>query len=257
MRSVDGWVGCSPRWGWFRRFLAIVARAMSYKHHSTGVLRVLTANLFAKRLDIEGFRDLLKSADPDVALVQELSFEASEVLRGMLPYGLLAPENGHDGRGLALKAPAHVEVLPMAYRDALIARLEPPAWPSSVEIINVHMANPVMWPPWRSVRMRGLQLDSLMAHLASPRTRMVAGDFNASPAWPVYRRLAGRLEDAALLVAEKRGKRPDRTWGPTPAARRLLRIDHAFTEGLRLVDAQVVAISGSDHDGLLVEVEPG
>ena len=230
---------------------------MSSKHHSTGILRVLTANLYAERLDVEGFRDLLKSADPDVAVVQELSLEAAEVLGGIMPYGLLVPEKGHDGRGLALKAPADVEVLPMAYRDALVARLEPPTWPGPVEIVNVHMANPIMWPPWRSVRTRGRQLDALMAHLASSGTRLVAGDFNASPVWPVYRRLAGRLEDTAVSVAKQRGERPVRTWSPTPGTRRLLRIDHVFAEGLRPLDAKVVPIPGSDHDGLLVEVELG
>ena len=96
-----------------------------------------------------------------------------------------------------------------------------------------------------------------MAHLAPPGTRLVAGDFNASPAWPVYRRVAGRLEDAAVLVAKERGGRPSRTWGPAPGTPRLLRIDHVFVEGVRPVDTRVVTIPGSDHSGLLVEVELG
>ncbi len=153
------------------------------------------------------------------------------MLAEVLPHGLLVPEAGHDGRGLALKRSAQVKVLPMAHRDGLMARLEPPEWPVSLEVVNVHMVNPIAWPPWASARLRRQQLDALLAHVETPAVRLVAGDFNASPAWPVYRRLAARLDDAAVLLAEERGTRPARTWGPTPEAPRLLRIDHMFLRG--------------------------
>lgn len=219
-------------------------------------LRVLTANLYAHRLDVEGFRTVLKDLAPDVAVVQELSFRAAEVLAGFLPHGLLVPADGYGGRGLALKAPAQTEPLPMAFRDGLIARLESPVWPGPLEIVNVHMANPIIWPPWRSVGLRQRQLESLLAHITTPRTRLIAGDFNASPIWPVYRRVAARLEDAAVSVATERGVRPSRTWGPTPTFPRMLRIDHVFVDGLRPIDVRRIKIPGSDHSGLLVEVEP-
>ena len=218
-------------------------------------LRVLTANLYAENLDVDGFLGVLEELAPDVALVQELSFEAAEVLAEFLPHGMLVPEVGTDGRGLALRAPADMELLPMVYRDALVARLEPPAWPGSLEVINVHMANPIMWPPWRSIRARGRQLDSLFGHMASPGIRLVAGDFNASPAWPVYRRMVDRLEDAAVTVGQNGGPSPARTWGPTPGFPRLLRIDHVFVEGVVPIDARVVPMPGSDHSALLVELD--
>ncbi len=218
-------------------------------------LRILTANLYADRLDIDRFQDLLAELEPDVAMVQELSFEAAEVLAAVLPHGILVPEEGHDGRGLALKAPARTERLPMAYRDGLIARLEAPEWPGSLEIINIHLMNPIMWPPWESLRIRSRQLGVLLAHLEQPGARLVAGDCNASPAWPVYRRLAGRLDDAVLAVAKDNGRRASRTWGPTPTSPRLLRIDHVFVEGVRPRASQVVTIPGSDHSGVLVDVE--
>lgn len=218
-------------------------------------LRALTANLYAENLDVDGFHGVLEELVPDVAMVQELSFEAAEVLAEFLPHGMLVPEVGTDGRGLALRAPADMELLPMVYRDALVARLEPPAWPGSLEVINVHMANPIMWPPWRSIRARGRQLDSLFGHMALPGIRLVAGDFNASPAWPVYRRMVDRLEDAAVTVGQNGGPSPARTWGPTPGFPRLLRIDHVFVEGVVPTDARVVPLPGSDHSALLVEID--
>ena len=228
---------------------------MSEKRRSDRSLRVLTANLYADRLDLDGFRNLLKKLDPDVAMVQELSFEAAEVLSAVLPHGILVPEEGHDGRGLALKAPARPERLPMAYRDGLIARLDEPEWPGPVELINIHFMNPIMWPVWESLRMRNQQLGVLLAHVEQPGVRLVAGDCNASPLWPIYRRLAARLDDAAVAVAKNNGRRAARTWGPTPTSPRLLRIDHVFVEGVQPVSSQVVTIPGSDHSGLLVEVE--
>jgi endonuclease/exonuclease/phosphatase family metal-dependent hydrolase len=230
---------------------------MSEIDQTDRTLRVLTANLYAERLDLDGFRLLLKDLNPDVAVVQELSFAAADVLAEFLPHGLLIPEDGHDGRGLALKAPADLQLLPMAYRDGLIAILDPPDWPGSVEIVNVHMANPILWPPWASLRLRRQQLDALMAHLAEPAVRLVAGDFNASPAWPVYRRLAAHLDDAAMLLAKQQGSRPARTWGPIPGTPRMLRIDHVFVEKLEPVNLRAVDLPGSDHSGLLVEVRLG
>ena len=176
---------------------------MGDRNQADGTLRVLTANLYGERLDLEGFRVLLKDLDADVVLVQELSFRAADVLAEFLPHGLLVPAHGYDGRGLALKAPGHPQILPMAFRDGLIARLGPPAWPGSVEIVNIHMANPIVWPPWASLRLRRRQLDALMAHVSRPGVRLVGGDFNASPAWPVYRRLAAHLDDAAKLWAKQ------------------------------------------------------
>ena len=235
--------------------MATVPIAMSGSDHRNQPLRVLTANLYADRLDLPGFRSLLEELDPDVVLVQELSYPAAEVLAEILPHGLLVPDEGHDGRGLALKAPAEVQVLPMAYRDGLVARLAPPDWPFPLEVVNIHMANPILWPPWATVRLRRQQLDVLLAYVEHPGPRLVAGDFNASPAWPVYRRLAARLDDAAVVLSKQRGTRPARTWGPTPGAPRLLRIDHMFLEGLRPVGRRVVAIPGSDHSGLMVEID--
>lgn len=219
-----------------------------------GSLRVLTANLYGDRLDLEGFRELLKDLDPDVVLVQELSCRAADVLGEFLPHGMLVPAPGYEGRGLALRAPGQMQILPMAYRDGLIARLGPPAWPAPVEIVNVHMANPIVWPPWASLRLRSQQLEALMAHLATPAVRLVAGDFNASPVWPVYRRLAHRVDDAVKLHAKQNGARPVRTWGPTPGAPRMLRIDHVFVENLQPAAVRVVEIPGSDHSGLMVDV---
>ena len=80
------------------------------------------------------------------------------------------------------------------------------------------------------------------------------GDFNATPNWPLYRRLATRIADAAGLDADRRGVRPSRTWGPFPAGPRLFRIDHAFVRRTEVEGFRVVRIPGSDHSAVVVDV---
>ena len=75
----------------------------------------------------------------------------------------------------------------------------------------------------------------------------------ATPAWPLYRRLARDLRDGALEVANREGRTAEATWGPTPKSARLLRIDHAFVHGLEVDRFRVLPIPGSDHSGILME----
>jgi len=91
----------------------------------------------------------------------------------------------------------------------------------------------------------------------APAQRVLVGDFNATPVWPVYRRIASVLSDAALMVARRRGERPRNTWGPWAGSPRLLRIDHAMVEGVGVEDLQVVHVPGSDHSAVVVDVTSG
>jgi endonuclease/exonuclease/phosphatase (EEP) superfamily protein YafD len=85
--------------------------------------------------------------------------------------------------------------------------------------------------------------------------RVVCGDLNATPVWPAYRRLAERLRDVVHHHAASAGARAPRTWGPWHGAPRLLRIDHVFATGGRVLDLQTVPVEGSDHSALVVDFE--
>jgi endonuclease/exonuclease/phosphatase family metal-dependent hydrolase len=89
---------------------------------------------------------------------------------------------------------------------------------------------------------------------AAPQ-RIVVGDFNATPAWPLYWRMASQFTDAAVAVAMQSGRRTQRTWGPGPDAPRLLRIDHGFvSNGMRVDEFLVVPVRGSDHSAIVMDV---
>jgi endonuclease/exonuclease/phosphatase (EEP) superfamily protein YafD len=89
---------------------------------------------------------------------------------------------------------------------------------------------------------------------------VLVGDFNATPVWPLYRRVAREIDDVALAVARRHGRRPARTWGPLwrrAPRMRLLRIDHAFARGVEVSRVRSFDVPGSDHDALCVDVALG
>lgn len=85
--------------------------------------------------------------------------------------------------------------------------------------------------------------------------RAIVGDFNASPAWPLYKQMASRYLDAA--VACRNGVRPPPTWPHLPflGIRGILRIDHCFVSHLTPKESRVLAIPGSDHLGLCIDLQ--
>jgi endonuclease/exonuclease/phosphatase family metal-dependent hydrolase len=212
------------------------------------------------RADPAAFADLVRSSGADVVVVQELSPEQARALGDVFAHGCFEPARDHSGMGIGARHPAEFDRLPLACRDARIARLDPRHWPTltrALEIVNVHIASPNLdLRAWTRFGHRRAQSRGLLEYLdnSPARSRAVLGDFNATPAWPVYRVIARRLEDLALSHARSRGTKPARTWARWVGGPPLLRIDHCFGSGVRVDDFQVVAIRGSDHSGLSVDL---
>ncbi|MGH0030243.1 MAG: endonuclease/exonuclease/phosphatase family protein [Myxococcota bacterium] len=220
----------------------------------TEPLRVLTANLLDDRADADALARTVEERRIDVLCVQELGARLAGAIAEVLPHGRLAPDRVRRGLGIACRREARVESIALPYRDGLAARLRPDAWsqlPETAEIACVHIRGPHTWPYFPAQAVRRGQMRGLLAHLdREPHLpRAVLGDFNASPLWPVYRRMARRLADAAR-------PRPRPTWPHLPALglRGLLRIDHCFVSGLQARLTRVVPLEGSDHLGLYVEL---
>jgi endonuclease/exonuclease/phosphatase family metal-dependent hydrolase len=222
------------------------------------MLRVLSANLRLGLADARAFAALVRELDVAVLAVQELGPLQAEQLAPLFPYGKLEPTPEGTGLGIALRHPGEVERLALPERDARVARLAAGDWPGltcDVEVMNTHLANPVIGIPasWRS---RRGQVAGLTAYLsgAEPRPRVLVGDLNATPRWPAYRRLAAELDDAALLAAARLGRAAQPTWGPYPGSPRLLRIDHVLVDAFEVLDFRVVAIAGSDHSAVVADL---
>ncbi len=222
------------------------------------MLRILSANLWHGRADASAFAALVSELDVSVVAVQELGPRQADVLARLLPHGKLEPTPEGQGLGLALRHAAEVRRLALPQRDAHVARLSPGAWPGleqSVEVVNTHLANPVIGVPaaWGYRRGQVAGLAAYLAH-AEPCPRVLVGDLNSTPGWPAYGRLAAELDDAAVIAAARRGRAPEPTWGPYPGAPRLLRIDHVLIDGFDVLDFRVVRLPGSDHSAVLAEL---
>ena len=221
-------------------------------------LRLLTANLLNGGADPDRFADLLPREQLDVVCLQELSHDQADAVAEVLPYGELMPSDDFVGMGIALRRPAVLEVIPMVYRRAHVATLSPEHWPElpkPVEVIDVHFAAPHSPPVWAQPARRASQFDDLLRYVqaSSERTRVVVGDFNASPVWPLYRRMAALLDDLVSAHARRCGKRPRPTW-PVWAGPALLRIDHCFGRGVDVETCRMLDIPGSDHYGIRLDL---
>ena len=222
-------------------------------------LRLFSGNLFNGRADPQALADLIREKQIDVAAVQEMDCHQAEALSLVLPYGQLEPASDFTGMGIALRWPAEIDRVALRHRDARIARLSPKEWPAlerPIEVVSVHISAPHSGPCWRQFSRRRSQVNGLLDYFrTSPeRSRAVVGDFNATPSWPAYRRMAGVLEDLALTHARRSASRPARTWPTWARAGRLLRIDHCFGHAVEVQSLEVIEIPGSDHDGLLIDL---
>jgi endonuclease/exonuclease/phosphatase (EEP) superfamily protein YafD len=163
--------------------------------------------------------------------------------------------------GIALRHPGKYERIPLFYRDARRAQLDPGDWPllsHPIDLVNVHFQAPHSMrpfpPPWvRLQQVRGLE--RFFAENPA-KARALVGDCNASPMWPLYRRLARNMKDGAVEAARREGREAQPTWGPRPESPRMLRIDHAFVRGIEVERFRVLTIPGSDHSGILMECRP-
>lgn len=224
-------------------------------------IRVFSGNLWWGKADPDGLISLIREHEIDVFAAQELGFENAEAIASELPHGCMEPDSTYHGMGIALRHPGKYERIPLEYRDARRALLDPGDWPGlghAIDLVNVHFQAPHSMrpfpPPWvRYQQVRGLERFFGENPAA---VRAVVGDCNASPMWPLYRRLARQMRDGALEVARREGRRVEATWGPKPESPRLLRIDHAFVRGLEVESFRVVTIPGSDHSGILMECRP-
>jgi len=218
------------------------------------LLRIFSLNLLVDRADPEDLQRVLTDADPDVIVVQELGERTADVIAGFRDHGHLDPRDDFFGMGIATRHPVKVEKLELDGRSGWVARLSPGSWPGvpePLDVINVHLVNPVD-RPWRETRdTRRRQIAQVSAFLEErDAASVVIGDMNASPVWREYKLLSELGVDAARATGTARRTWSHFVWGP-----RLLRIDHAFVARVRPITTEVVPVRGSDHSALIVDIE--
>ena len=217
--------------------------------------RLMTANLLMQRCDASDLDRVLDQVEPDIVVTQELAPICADVIVGRFPHHRLRPSLGFTGRGIATRLDAEFGEIDMPGRPGTSAILDVEG--SMLRLAGMHLLNPIQFPWWEMARVRGQQLEGLFEWLddGGDAPVVVAGDFNASPRWPAYKRMTSRLTDLVGERAERRGERPERTWSWRPGWPRMLRIDHVFGHGTRANDVAVVPIVGTDHRAVVVDIE--
>lgn len=224
-------------------------------------LKILTCNLRSGGANADALTNLISSESIDLVCAQELSEELAEVISVLLPHGDMSHDQIHRGNGIASLLPIETIRIPMPKRDGWIARLSLQHWqqlPFPVDVVNVHISGPHVWPYFPHPVRRKAQLEALL----TDRDRSIdvpcaiLGDFNASPIWPVYKKMSARFVDGAL-EGSGADQKLGGTWPNLPwlGIKGLLRIDHCFLWMLSAANARIVDIPGSDHLGLLVEID--
>jgi endonuclease/exonuclease/phosphatase family metal-dependent hydrolase len=219
------------------------------------MFRLMTVNLLHDRCDVSHFADVLDELSPDVVVTQELGPLCADILASAYPNHRLRPALDFTGRGIAARLEASFADIDMPGRPGTAVELFVDG--STLHLGGVHFLNPVVFPWWSSARERGRQFEGLEEWLGSLDVGpvVVAGDFNASPRWPVYRETARLLDDLVLNWAEREGRRPERTWAWRPGMPRLLRIDHVFGRGIEARRVAVRPVAGTDHASVVVDLE--
>ena len=214
----------------------------------------MTANVLKDTVDTSCLGDLIDRVDPDLIFLQEMTEGAASVLADRFNHHFLFPSEEFEGRGVASKHEAECGSIDLPRRPGTWVRLTVEG--RTLVGAGVHMSNPIQFPWWRSVRERDDQVDALLAWAdrQDADALIVAGDMNASPIWPLYRRLAHRFDDLAMTAAEEVGGKPEPTWGLRPGWPGMLRIDHIFGFGVKAVATRVEPVRGSDHHALIVDV---
>lgn len=207
-------------------------------------MRVTTVNLWNGRASAPDLRRLLLDLRPDVVAAQEVAPDAADVLRDLFPHGRVVGRSDFLGRALVSRWPVDVADLPIPGRPGLVGCVD------GIEFRGIHLANPVEGPgAWR---MRRRQVEAAVAGLG-PRV-VVAGDLNATPVWPVHRRLRRELEDGIADWAARTGAHAPATWAPRPWMRAVLRIDHVLVRGVAVERVRVDGVAGCDHRAVTVDL---
>jgi len=235
-------------------------------------LTLLTFNVMAQRDNFDAITALIREADADIVVLQEISQTAAEALPRLLadtyPHAdFHARANPTAGMGLLSRYPIQsaeywrpVELVPqpLGYQRATIILDGPP-----LTLYNAHPSHPGMVPgAFFDPTYRGIEIRDLLSRAADATGSVIlAGDFNLPDLTDDYAAITARYQDAYKEAGWGLGWTfPDATGGPPPQLARLpvgqlvpifpvLRLDYVFYRGdLRATAAEVWPTSaGSDH----------
>jgi endonuclease/exonuclease/phosphatase (EEP) superfamily protein YafD len=195
-------------------------------------------------------REVIREADPDVLVVQELTPYAAEVLADLdttYAHALKFPADGPYGIAIWSRFELEgAQIFALGRLPAIETRVRAPS--GTFTVFGVHLSAPTNTRRGaaRDEELRQLGLRS--AAVDGPL--VVAGDFNLTPYSP---RFADWL-DASALTDTRRGRTPSVSW-PTLLPIAGIPIDHvAVSSEFEILSHRRLPDFGSDHYGVLVDL---
>jgi len=213
-------------------------------------LKVLSVNVSYRQFAVRRLLDLVREADPDVLIVQELTPHAERVLADFdtaFPHYRKFPADGPTGIGLWSRYELESSAtFALGRLPAIEARVRAPQ--GSFTVIGAHLSSPVR--PRRAAS-RNLELRALGERSAAiDGPLVVAGDFNITPYSPYFTEWLA----ASGLTDSRRGRTLSASW-PTMLPWFAIPIDHvAVNSGFAILSHRRLANFESDHYGVLVEL---
>lgn len=162
----------------------------------TKTLTVLTFNLHSERSSVEPLFEVIREANADVVVLQEMSRSAAQGLpeqfAQLYPYQKLHANRAHLGRGVLSRYPITAdEVWHYGYPDGIrLQRVEIGIQGTEVTLYNFH-ATPSYeyWRPYDPQK-RGREIEELLSYAtAEAGSVILAGDFNVTNLQDDYQRL--------------------------------------------------------------------
>jgi len=222
-------------------------------------IRVLTANLSEGSADPQSLAGIARE-HADILVFEELTPELADRLSSsgvdaVFPFRMIEPKPAAGGVGIWSRFPITRADRIGGYRLGMVgAAVAVPGSAAAVMVVATHLAGP--WPqPIDGWRHEIDQLPETLQRLsvdAGSGAVIVAGDFNATMDMKPFRRL---LSDGYRDAAEQSGAGLVATYPADSAIPPLIGIDHILTLNSTARDARRVRIPGSDHLGVMANVD--
>ena len=213
-------------------------------------LKILSVNVSFLQFSSRRLLEIVREADPDVVVVQELTPHAERVLADLdksFTHYRKFPADGAYGIGLWSRLPLESsEMFALGRVPAIEARVRAPM--GVFTIFGVHLRAPTA--PQRAAA-RNLELRELAVRSAAVEEPLVvAGDFNVTPYSPYY----GDWLEASGLTDSRRGRTLSVSW-PATFPWIGIPIDHvAVNDAFTILSHRRLPNFESDHYGVLVEL---
>lgn len=217
-------------------------------------IRVLYANLYGGNRRLTEAVDTIASKEPDCAVLLEVNDGSVRAVRERIQfaYRIAVPRTDYFGIAIFCREPLvriPLELSETFIPPIIIAQVRPAEMPT-ITLVALHAVPPLSNQALSTNQLLLRRAAAVIRERTHPEV-MVAGDFNATPFSSFYKNFIEwtELRNAAF------GYGYQRTWHAERPSLRFM-IDHIMIAGDLVTESfERIAIPGSDHYGLVVDVK--